>query len=195
MNAPLEPTNEGYALAKICSLKLAEYANKQHGSNFINLMPCNLFGPGDHYDSEKSHVLGALISRIYQAKQDNTPEVEIWGTGNPRREFLYIDDLIDGMIWSANNLERTDTFLNMGTGIDISIKELAEKIAELIGYDGSFTFNTDKPDGMIKKCLDVTKMKNLGWEAKTSFDYALEKSIFDYIDTREKTDEQNRTSS
>lgn len=186
--APLEPTNEGYAIAKIAGLKLCEYANRiQDTTKFILLMPCNLFGAGDHFNLERSHVISALIMKTYDAYINHKESVDVWGSGNPRREFLYVEDLVDGMIWSMNNLEKTDTFLNIGVGYDISIKEIANKIANIIGYDGDFYFNLSKPDGMMKRCLDVSKINILGWKAKTSFEEGLQKTIEYYKKTRSQS--------
>jgi len=180
LEAPLEPTNEGYGLAKIAGLKLCEYANKQFDTNFVSLMPCNLYGAGDHFNLDTSHVLSALVKKICDAKVNNETNVEIWGSGNQRREFLYIDDFVDGMIWSMKNVNRTDTFLNIGMGEDISIGELAYAIKDIVGWDGSFTFNTDKPDGMMRKCLDVSAINKLGWKAKTEIEDGLVKTIEAY---------------
>lgn len=176
--APVETTNEGYAIAKIAGLKLCEYANRvQDITKFISLMPCNLYGPGDHFDLERSHVISALIMKIYDAYINHKEIVDVWGSGNPRREFLYIEDLVDGMIWAMNNIAKTDTFLNIGVGYDISIKEIANKIADIIGYVGNFYFNLSKPDGMMKRRLDVSKINSLGWIEKTSFDDGLKYTI------------------
>jgi len=180
LEAPLEPTNEGYALAKIAGLKLCEYANKEFDTDFVSLMPCNLYGEGDHYDLETSHVLSALVKKICDAHRDGVKEVEVWGSGNQSREFLYIDDLIDGMIWSMNNVKSSETFLNIGTGEDLSIRKLAYLIKYLVGYDGEFKFNTEKPDGMMKKCLDVSRINNLGWKAKIEIETGLVKTIEEY---------------
>ena len=178
LTAPLEPTNEGYAIAKIVGLKLCEYANRtQNNTKFVSLMPCNLYGPGDHFHLERSHVISALIMKIYDAYINNKKIVEVWGSGNPKREFLFVEDLVDGIIWSVNNIEKTETFLNIGVGYDISIKEIASKIANIIGYNGNFYFNLSKPEGMMKKCLDVSKINSLGWKAKTSFEEGLQKTI------------------
>jgi len=145
MKGPLEPTNEGYALAKICSLKLSEYANKKFNTKFISLMPSNLYGPGERFDLQNSHVLASLVMKICEAKNLNLDIVEIWGSGEARREFLYVRDLVDCMIWSIDNLKQTDTFLNVGTGVDYSINELAEKIKSIVGWEGKFVHNTNKP--------------------------------------------------
>jgi len=169
LTAPLEPTNEGYSLAKIAGLKLAEYANREQDGKLISLMPCNIYGPKDNFDLNNSHVLSALVKKICDAKTNNSESVEIWGDGTQRREFLYIDELSDAIIWSLNNLDKTKTFLNVGTGVDISIKELAETIAKIVEYKNKFIFNTDKPNGMLKKCMNVNKINNLGWSSNTSF--------------------------
>ncbi len=184
LNAPLEPTNEGYALAKICGAKLCEYANKQFGSGFIVLAPSNLYGTGDDFDLDNSHVLSALIKKICDVKERGEKEVEIWGTGEPRREFLYVDDLVDCMIWSMNNLEKTDTFLNVGTGEDVTIGELAVTIAEEVGYKGRFIYDTSKPDGMMRKCSDVSKINELGWQSKISLKEGIKKTIEYYRSIR-----------
>lgn len=181
LQAPPEPTNEGYAIAKIAGLKLCEYANKENSkTKFISLMPSNLYGPGDSYDLDRSHVLSALVRKIIDAKRIGNNEVPIWGSGKSRREFLYIKDLCDGMIWAMENLEKTETFLNIGPGEDISVKDLAKKIAKIVGYTGNFNYDTSKPDGMLKKCLDVTKINKLGWGAKTDFETGLREAIKDY---------------
>lgn len=176
LNAPLENTNEGYSLAKITALKLCEYANRELNSNLISLMPCNIYGPNDNFDLNNSHVLSALIKKIVDAKDSNS-DVTVWGTGEQRREFLYIDDLSDGIIWSLNNLEKTNTFLNIGTGIDISISELSELIADIVGFDGNIHYDTSKPNGMMKKCIDVSKINKLGWKSKTTLIEGLKSTI------------------
>jgi GDP-L-fucose synthase len=177
LNAPLEPTNEGYSLAKIVGLKLCEYANKQTDTDFVSVMPCNLYGPGDNFDLEKSHVLSALIKKFVDAKDNNTDKVVIWGTGKAKREFLYIDDLIDAMLWSMDNIDKTETFLNVGTGIDMSILDLAMLICHTIGYKGKVVLDKTKPDGMLKKCLDVSKINRMGWKHKTDLNDGILKSI------------------
>jgi GDP-L-fucose synthase len=182
MKGDLEPTNYGYALAKITGLKLCEYANKQFNTRFISLMPCNLYGENDCFDLEKSHVLSALINKIYNAKLNNLDVVEVWGTGNQRREFMYVTDLVDCMLWSMNNLEKTDTFLNVGVGEDITIRDLAGLIKDVVGYSGDFYFNIDMPDGMKQKLLDVSKINVLGWNYKTSLRDGIEKTVEWYVE-------------
>lgn len=181
LQAPPEPTNEGYAIAKIAGLKLCEYANRTQGTTqFISLMPCNLYGPGDTYDLEKSHVLSALIKKVHDAKVSGEP-VKVWGTGEQRREFLYIEDLADAVMWSIDNITDLKGFINVGTGVDVSIKELVYKIAELFEYNGTILFDTSKPNGMMKKCLDISKMTALGWTAKTSFEKGLSETVKHYL--------------
>lgn len=180
LKAPLEETNEGYALAKIAGLKLCEYANREFDTKFVSLMPCNLYGSDQDYGEIKAHVLGALVRRIVEAKRTSASEVEVWGTGNPRREFLHIDDLTDGMLWSMTNLDQTDTHINIGTGIDVSIKDLAYMIKHACGYKGEIKFNLNKPDGMMKKCLDVSKINSLGWKHKIDLPDGLLRTVQDY---------------
>lgn len=182
LTGPLEETNMGYSLAKIVGLKLCEFSNKQYPDSckFISLMPCNLIGKGATFDLNKSHVFNALIKKIVDAKEQNIPTVEIWGSGNPKREFMNVRDLADGILWALNNIERTDTFLNIGTGIDISIKELAERIKREVGYKGKLIFNTSKPDGIMKKCMDVSKINSLGWSAKILLNESIKEVIDEY---------------
>ncbi len=178
LTGKLEPTNEAYALAKIAGLKLCEYYNKQHGTNFLNLMPCNLYGPNDHFDLERGHVMSALMLKFQEAKERNAEEVEVWGTGNVIREFLFVDDLTDAMVYFMSNYDAKDLgpFVNIGSGEDKNIRDLAYTIKEVIGYTGDIRFNTDKPDGMPRKSLDVTKAEKLGWKAKTSLREGIEKT-------------------
>lgn len=158
----LEYTNEPYAIAKIAGLKLCESYRKQYGVEMIAVMPTNLYGPNDNYDLHNSHVLPALIRKFYEAKQSGAPQVEIWGTGSPRREFLHVDDLADACVYLMEQYSG-DQHINIGTGEDISIKELAELVMELTGYDGKLAFNADKPDGTHRKLLDVSRLHGLGW--------------------------------
>jgi GDP-L-fucose synthase len=187
--APVEPTNEGYALAKIAGLKLCEYANSLYGkkhdgdlhkTRFISLMPCNVYGPGDDFDLHNSHVMAALVRKFVDAKRYNLPEVVVWGDGSSRREFLYVEDLADAMTWSINNIDKTDSFLNVGTGCDMSIMDLVGLISNKVGYQGKISFDISKPTGMKKKCLDVTKINKLGWNAKTSLEEGIERTIRHY---------------
>ncbi len=165
LTGPLEPTNEGYAIAKIVALELGKMYRRQHGTNIVSLMPTNLFGPGDNFDLASSHVLAALLRKIHEAKAKGSPTVEIWGTGKPRREFLHVDDLADAALFALQHVEG-EGHLNVGTGKDISIRELAELIAGVIGWEGEFVFNAEMPDGTPRKLLDVSKMAEMGWTAR-----------------------------
>jgi GDP-L-fucose synthase len=162
LNGKLEPTNEGYALAKITGLKLAEYYKLQYGLNTISLMPCNLYGPNDSFDLINSHVLSALVKKICDAVDSNEKKILLWGTGNAKREFMHVDDLAIAVLFFLNNYDEPG-FINIGWGIDITIKDLANKIASLTGFNGEIHWDISKPDGMMRKCLDVTKMKILGY--------------------------------
>jgi GDP-L-fucose synthase len=168
LTGPLEPTNEWYAIAKIAGLKLCQAYRRQYGSDFISAMPTNLFGPGDNYDLEHSHVVGALLVKMHRAKQARAPSVEIWGTGTPRREFLYVDDLADALVFLMERYS-DERIINVGTGSDMTIRELAEAIADVVGYRGQFTFNTARPDGVARKLMDVSRLTALGWQARTPF--------------------------
>lgn len=167
LRGPLEPTNEGYALAKISGIKLCEYVNRMsYTTKFIVLQPCNVYGPGDNFDPNTSHVLSALVKKICDAKDQLKLVVEIWGSGKQKREFIHVEDLSDCILWAISNLDSTNTFLNVGPGKDISVKELAEWIALFAGYHGRLYFNRKYPDGMKKKRLDVSKINKLGWKTK-----------------------------
>lgn len=165
LSGKLEPTNEAYAIAKIAGIKMCQHYNKQYGTNFISVMPTNLYGPNDNFDLETSHVLPALIRKFHEAKVNGEDKVVIWGTGKPRREFLHVDDLADAVVYLMNNYEGND-FINIGVGIDISIQELAELISDIVGFKGDIINDTSKPDGTPRKLLDVTRIKELGWDAK-----------------------------
>jgi len=169
----LEETNEPYALAKISGLKMCQYFNKQYGTNFISVMPTNLYGPNDNFDLNTSHVLPALIRKFHEAKTNNAPYVEIWGTGTPRREFLFVDDLADACLFLMKNYSGNE-FFNIGTGEDVTIRELAELIGEAIGYKGELKFDTSKPDGTPRKLLDVSRIHEAGWRHKTELKKGLE---------------------
>lgn len=167
LSGALEPTNEAYAVAKIAGIKLTEFYNKQYGVNFIAAMPTNLYGPGDNYDLQNSHVLPALIRKFHEAKESGAPTVEIWGSGKPRREFLFVDDLADACYFLLLNYNERP-FVNVGTGKDISIAELAALVGEITGFDGELTFNSAKPDGTPRKLLDVSRLAQLGWSPSVS---------------------------
>ncbi len=167
MSGPLEPTNEGYALAKIAGLKLCQKYFEQYGNCFISAMPTNLYGPGDNYHPEHSHVIPGLIRRFHEAKVQKKEFVEIWGTGTPRREFLFVDDLADALILLMKDYNQPE-IVNVGTGEDITILELTKLIKEVVGFGGEIRLDKTKPDGTPRKVLDVTRMKSLGWEPKYS---------------------------
>jgi GDP-L-fucose synthase len=190
LHSPLEPTNEAYAIAKIAGLKMCRYYNEQYGTNFISVMPTNLYGPNDHYDLETSHVLPALIRKFHEAKIIKKPFVELWGTGSPKREFLYVDDLADALFFLVNNYDFKDIgeIINIGTGKDLTIKELAELIKEIIGYNGKLKWDTSKPDGTPRKLLDISRLRDLGWEYRTSLREGIKKT---YDDFRKRTDQKS----
>jgi GDP-L-fucose synthase len=174
----LEQTNEPYAIAKIAGLKMAESYKRQYGCNFISAMPTNLYGPNDNYDLNNSHVLPALIRKFYEAKINNTAAVEIWGTGTPKREFLHVDDLAEACFFLMENYDG-EGHVNVGTGVDVSIGELAHKIKEVIGYEGQLIFNTDKPDGTPRKLLDVGFINGLGWKHTIDLDKGIRMVVDD----------------
>ncbi|MDF2537564.1 MAG: Nucleoside-diphosphate-sugar epimerase [Herbinix sp.] len=166
LTSELEQTNEAYALAKISGLKYCEYLNRQYGTDYISVMPTNLYGPNDNYHPQNSHVLPALIRRIHEAKEADAKEVTIWGTGTPYREFLYVDDLADACVFLMNTYSGMET-VNIGTGKEISIANLAETIKKVIGYEGEIVYDRSKPDGTPRKLLDVSKLLGLGWRYQT----------------------------
>ena len=174
LTGPLEPTNEPYAVAKIAGIKLCENLYRQHGANFYSLMPTNLYGPNDNFDLETSHVIPALIRKIHAAKSDAAASVEAWGTGKPRREFMYVDDLADAVVFYLENVDASSIYgrgvshVNIGFGEDITIRELIENISSIIGFGGQVEFDSTKPDGTPRKLLDVSLSNELGWSAKTS---------------------------
>ncbi|WP_186429887.1 GDP-L-fucose synthase [Clostridium sp. BSD9I1] len=176
----LEPTNEAYALAKIAGLKMCQYYNKQYGTKFISVMPTNLYGPNDDYDLENSHVLPALLRKFHEAKINNEPYVEVWGTGKPLREFLHVYDMADACVFLMENYEGND-FFNVGTGKEVTIKELAEMIKEVVEYEGELRFNIDKPDGTLRKLLDVSKLEKLGWKYKIELENGIENTYEKYV--------------
>lgn len=166
LSGPLEPTNEPYAIAKIAGIKMAQAYRSQYGSDFISVMPTNLYGPGDNYHPELSHVVAALIRRFHEAKVAGARSVAVWGTGTPRREFLYVDDMADACVHLMKSYSSAD-LVNIGTGEDITIAEFARVVAEVVGYGGEITFDTSRPDGTPRKLLDVSRLARLGWRART----------------------------
>ena len=175
LSGPLEKTNEAYALAKISGLKYCEFLNRQYGTDYISVMPTNLYGPNDNYHPTHSHVLPALIRRFHEAKEQNLPYVTCWGDGSPLREFLYVDDLANLCVFLMNNYSGNET-VNAGTG-----KELTEKVAAIIGYTGEIRWDTSKPNGTPRKLLDVSKSKEMGWEAKTSLNEGIRLTYEDFL--------------
>ena len=180
LTGPLESTNEAYAVAKIAGLKLCEYYRKQYGVCYHSVMPTNLYGPGDNYHPEHSHVLPALIRRFHEAKVNQAPEVVIWGTGKPRREFLHVDDVADGLLHLAG-LENPPDLVNLGTGEDISIGDLAQLIAEVVGYSGNLTFDSSRPDGTPRKFTDTTRLHQTGWKHQIGLREGLEQTYQDFL--------------
>jgi GDP-L-fucose synthase len=175
LTGELEPTNEPYAIAKIAGIKMCESYNRQYGTKYISAMPTNLYGENDNFDLQTSHVLPALLRKFHEAKETNAPFVEMWGTGTPKREFLYSDDLADACLFLMENYEGNQ-IVNIGVGEDIAIKELGEKIKAVVGYEGDIQFDTTKPDGTPRKLVDVTKINSLGWKASTSLEDGLQKA-------------------
>ena len=179
-----EPTNEGYALAKICGIKLCNAYNRQYGTNYISVMPCNLYGINDNYHPENAHVIPMLIRRFHEAKLKGLKEVAIWGTGMPRREFLCSDDLANAVVYLMENKNKDDIkdgFINIGYGSDITIMELAELIKETVGFEGEIKLDKTKPDGTMLKLMDVSRMKEFGWEAKINLREGLKISYNDFL--------------
>ena len=198
LDSSLEPTNQWYAIAKIAGLKLCQALNIEYGLDFISLMPCNLYGIGDNYNLDTSHVIPALINKFYTAKIKNQSQVNCWGSGKPFREFLYVDDLADACLFclknwkiNAENAPIDSSFqklawLNVGSGTEISIKKLSEKIASLVGYRGQIYWDTSMPDGTPRKLLDISKIKSLGWEPKINLEDGLKLAINDFKKTYNK---------
>ena len=192
LTGPLEATNRAYALAKIAGIEMCWGYNRQHGTRFLAVMPTNLYGPGDNYDLNNSHVLPALIRKMHTAKLGGDKEVTIWGTGNPRREFLYSDDMADACIFIANLSDKNlapildanavqPPLLNIGCGEDLTIRELAEQVAHTVGFSGTLVFDIEKPDGTPRKLLDVTRLQSLGWKYTTALSDGIQRSYQDYL--------------
>ncbi|QLD47303.1 GDP-L-fucose synthase [Bradyrhizobium diazoefficiens] len=179
LTGPLEPTNEPYAIAKIAGIKIAEAYRSQYGCDFISVMPTNLYGPGDNYHPEMSHVVAALIRRFHEAKVSGAKGVVVWGTGTPRREFLYVDDMADACVHLMKTYSGAG-LINIGTGEDITIAEFARVVAEVVGYSGEISFDTSRPDGTPRKLLDVSRLAGLGWRATTSLEDGLKRAYAAY---------------
>ncbi|CCE10045.1 GDP-L-fucose synthase (GDP-4-keto-6-deoxy-D-mannose-3,5-epimerase-4-reductase) [Bradyrhizobium sp. STM 3843] len=180
LTGPLEPTNEPYAIAKIAGIKLIEAYRSQYGCDFINVMPTNLYGPGDNYHPEYSHVVAALIRRFHEAKVSGVPEVVVWGTGTPRREFLYVDDMADASVHLMKTYSDSE-LVNIGTGTDISIADFARVVAAVVGYAGAIAFDPSRPDGTPRKLLDVSRLAKLGWRATTSLEEGIGRAYQAYL--------------
>lgn len=181
LTGELEPTNKAYAIAKISGIIMCQSYNKQYGTNFISVMPTNLYGEGDNFDLESSHVLPAMIRKFNDAKKNNVKEVILWGTGSPKREFLYVDDLANACLFLMNNYNNGE-IINIGTGIDISILELADIVKKCVGYEGKIVWDSTKPDGTFRKLLDVSKIKSLGWNSKVELIDGIQKTYSWYKD-------------
>jgi GDP-L-fucose synthase len=182
LSGPLEPTNEPYAIAKIAGIKMAEAYRRQYGSDFISVMPTNLYGPGDNYHPELSHVVAALIRRFHEAKVAGAKNVVVWGTGTPRREFLYIEDMADACVHLMKTYSGAD-LINIGTGEDIAIAEFARVVAEIVGYRGDISYDTSRPDGTPRKLLDVSRLTNQGWRARTTLKDGITRTYAQFLET------------
>ncbi len=185
LSGPLEPSNEWYALAKIAGIKMCQAYRAQYGADFIALQPCNLYGPGDTYHGENSHVIPAMILKFQAAKDKGEAFIELWGTGTPLREFLFVDDMAEASVFLCKTYSDSVP-MNVGFGTDLSIRDLAHKIAKVVGYQGEIRFNPEKPDGTPKKLLDVSRLTAAGWTAKTTLDEGLKISYQDYLSRQEK---------
>lgn len=181
LTGALEETNEAYAVAKIARLEMCKFFKRQYGDNFISCMPTNLYGPNDNYDLNNSHVLPALIRKFHEAKVNNSDTVEIWGTGTPLREFLYVDDMADACVFLMENYNG-EQHVNIGTGEEVSIKQLAETVKEVIGFKGEIVFNTNMPDGTPRKLTNIDKIKELGWRYNTELVEGIRKTYFDFLE-------------
>jgi GDP-L-fucose synthase len=188
----LEPTNEPYAIAKIAGIKMCESYNRQYGTQFVAVMPTNLYGPGDNFHPENSHVLPALIRRFHEAKLAGTSEVVVWGSGTPKREFLYVDDMADGSVFVMGLDEVSinkhllnypePCFVNLGTGVDVTIRELAETVKDVVGFEGALAFDASKPDGTMRKLQDVSRMREMGWQARVSMRIGIERTYWWFLE-------------
>jgi GDP-L-fucose synthase len=189
LTSALEPTNEAYAIAKIAGLKLCEAYNRQYGCKFISLMPTNLYGPNDNYDLKSSHVLPALIRKAYEARLHGDESLCVWGSGTPRREFLHVDDLADAATFLMES-DRTEGVFNVGMGEDLSIRELAETVCRVVGFEGHLVFDASKPDGTMRKLLDVSKLADMGWVASTGLEQGLRATYLDFVQRYEALSQQ-----
>ena len=181
LTGPLEQTNEPYAIAKIAAIKLCQSYNRQYGTQYVSVMPTNLYGPNDNYDLNNSHVLPALIRKAHEAKLRGDSSYVVWGSGNPMREFLYVDDMADACVFLMEHAEIQDGLFNVGTGEDVTIRELAETVMDVVGFKGEIVFDASKPDGTPRKLLNVDRLRGLGWQAKTLLRDGLEKAYADFL--------------
>ena len=189
LTGKLEPTNDAYAIAKIAGIIMCKSYNRQHGTNFVAAMPTNIYGPGDNFNLDTSHVLAALIRRFHEAKASGSASVTLWGTGTPRREFLYVDDLADACLFLMNKFDwdparPDDVFVNVGVGEDVTIKELAELIARVVGFNGEIVWDTSMPDGTPRKLLEVSRLERMGWRARTSLEEGIRKTYQWYLENQ-----------
>jgi GDP-L-fucose synthase len=191
MTGPVEPTNEGYAIAKLAGYKMCSFYKKQYGIDSVSLMPCSLYGGNDHFDLEKGHVMAALVKRFTDAVDERRSEVTLWGTGSARREFMHVDDLARAVLFFMEKGESTE-FINIGPGTDVSIKELALMIAAKTGFKGKINWDTSKPDGMPRKCLDVSEMLKAGFRPMISLDEGLDEMVAIYADIKKKSQFRKR---
>lgn len=180
LTGPLEPTNEAYALAKLNGIKMCESFNRQYGTKFITVIPANLYGPNDYYDIDNSHLIPALLIKFHNAKISNSSVVTLWGTGKPKREFLYVDDCAEACIFIMNN-EFKKEIINIGFGSDMTIKQISKIVSDAVGYKGKIVFDSEKPDGMPRKFLDSSLISSYGWKASTSFEYGISETYKDYL--------------
>ena len=185
LSGPFEPTNEGYAIAKVAATKLCEYSNKQYGTNFLTLMPCNLYGYRDHFEPDRSHVVSAMLYKFHHAKIAGSPSVNVWGTGSTRRELLFVTDLVDAMLHFMKNVQAEDVggFVNIGLGEEIAIRDLAYLIKDIVGYSGDIVFDPSKPDGMPRKLMDISRAAQLGWKASIGITEGIRKTYDWYLET------------
>ena len=189
LTGALEPTNEWYAIAKIAGIKMCQAYRKQYGFDAISLMPTNLYGPGDNFDLQNSHVLPALIRKFHEAKINNDQNVTVWGTGSPKREFLYVDDMADASVFLMENYS-DEQIVNVGTGIDVTIKELAEIVKKVVGFNGDLVFDTTKPDGTPLKLMDFSFLNSLGWKAKTTIETGIQQAYAWFLSNQDQLREK-----
>lgn len=190
LSSPLEKTNEAYAIAKIAGLKTCEAFNSQYGTEFISVMPTNLYGPGDNFHLQNAHVLPALLRKTHEAKKGNNDTLQIWGTGRALREFMYVEDMADACIFIMNNTQSRHTMLNIGTGQECTISQLADTIQDIVGHQGEIIYDSGKPDGTPRKLLDLSRLKELGWQAKTSLQSGIEKTYEWFLQNQSRIQEQ-----